>query len=537
MIISCNECGARYDVPESKAGKTAKCAKCGAAITIPLASAENSQDPADWMNRSPRKSGVPRRAPAPAGKSGGVWIVLLILAVAIGLAAAIVIPRLVGPERSEDEGTQVATAPEEHPAPQGDTAEPEPAPEPVEVETFPAAFGFDAYATDRYLLYCDAPPEVKADLGMRLEVFYDVYRDLVGDQYNPGDAMRANVFFIPDHAAYVAAGGPPQAPGVFIVPPDPADTVGPRLLIQRGTGFVYMELSQLLQHEAWHQFNQLHLQPYSPVWFDEGAATYLSYSIWTGDYVISGSINHAYRHLLSQCIPHFMPLSQLMSLDDGQWFMFQNYVSQNCQAAGIEDMGFWTPYMESWSLIYFLRHANGGQYAGLLDNYISDLVAGRDPAGSIEAIVALENEWFGWMQWFAQQPMATGGRFQEAIVATFTGHLARASIHGQQFNSVDDLIAAAENGALNLGEIGSPTWLPGSVFNEASRYLGFLQQGCAQYGHSAPEFTIETINGVPSVRMRIDSMGINLLGQATISNGQVTRVTVTGLETIPNELR
>ncbi len=566
MIISCNDCGAKYNVPDSKAGKSAKCAKCGATMAIVPPSASD-EGQTDWMD-APSAPARPVRRSSPAKSSGGTWIVFLIVALVLGVAAMVVIPKLSDePAATDDQASQTDSrkdqretldaqplapevAPTEpEPAPELVVEVPEPAPEPAPAEPvitiaptpielqFPPELGFNAYATERYLLYCGAPAEVKADLAMRLEMFYDVYAEIVGDLYSPGDGERAKVFFIPDQGAFIAAGGPEHAPGVFIVPPDPADTVGPRLLIRRGTGFIYLELSQLLQHEAWHQFNQLHLQPYSPIWFDEGMATYISYGIWTGDYVVPGSINHSSRYLLSLSIPHFMPISQLLGLNDWDWRVYQEYVTQNCVAAGIDDMGFWTPYMESWSLIQFLKHANGGAYASLLDDYVADIVAGRDASGSVAAITALENEWYTWVQVLANQPMATGGKFQEAIVATFAGHLARADINGQSIASVDDLIALAEAGQLDLGEMGSDTWLPASVFNESSRYLGFLRQGCEAYGHSAPELTIEIVNGVPGVRMRIDSMDVNLFAIATVEDGQVTGVTVTGLETIPADLR
>ncbi len=559
MIISCNDCDAKYNVPDSKAGKTAKCAKCGAMMKIAPAGPAPSptgKDGSDWMAAATTSRRPARRAAAPAKGSNNIWPVLILVLVVVGVLAAVVIPKLT--DNSKDVARPTAEiepedqalnsrpeAEEESTEPVDVAALPEPEPDrpaisisqtPLAPE-FPAELGFDAYATDRYLLYCDAPAEIKADLAMRLEMFYDVYRDVVGDLYNPGDGSRAKVFFIPDQTAFVAAGGPGHAPGVFIVPPDPNDTVGPRLLIQRGTGFIYLELSQLLQHEAWHQFNQLHLQPYSPIWFDEGMATYISYGIWTGDYVVPGSINHGYQYLLIQCVPHFMPISQLLSLGDGEWFAYQAYVSQICQDNELDDVGFWTPYMESWSLIQFLKHANGGAYASLLNDYVADLVAGRDASASAAAIAALENEWYIWVQVLAAQPMATGGKFQEAIVATFAGHVARASINGQRIDSIDGLVALVEAGRLNLGAIGSDTWLPASVFNESNRYLGFLRQGCEAYGHSAPVLSIEAVNGVPGVRMRIDSMGVNLFGVATIDNGQVTGVTVTGQETIPADLR
>lgn len=387
-------------------------------------------------------------------------------------------------------------------------------------------FGLEAYPTEHYLLYSSAPEHLKADVAMRLEAHHAALRKEMADVFTPS-ADKAKAFFIGDPELFVKAGGEPHAPGVFRVLVDQngnwADSVGPRLVLRNFGDAIYLEITSLMQHEGWHQFNWHHVRKWAPIWLDEGLAHYYQYSVWTGDTTIHGGIHGVVYQNLMQCAPAFTPVRELLTFDDNLWRAWQGQV------------GFWPPYMESWSLIHFLKYADGGVHEPVFKTYLADVVAGRDTTESGGAIAALEGRWLQWLQ--SLQPTSTHGKFFEGIAAMLAGHLARCHINGQDFDSMASFLAAADAGELELGEIGSETWLPASVMGECKRYLQMYGQGYAANGMGPFEVEIEMVGDLPTARVRLPAIGMDLHGVATVSGGRVTGVTVRGLETIQPGMR
>ena len=416
------------------------------------------------------------------------------------------------------------------PAPETVETPPKPSPRPAPPEPFEPvyepAFGLEAYPTEHFLLYSGAPEPLKADVAMRLEALHaDLQREMAA-VFTPS-VGRAKAFFIGDQDLFVEAGGEPHAPGVFRVLVDqndnPVDSVGPRLLLRHSGDSIYLEITSLMQHEGWHQFNWHHVRKWAPIWWDEGTGHHYQYSVWTGDYTIHGGIHSSVMQLFQQSAPSFISLRDLLTIDDANWRAWQGQV------------GFWPPYMESWSLIHFLKYVKGGAYEPLLAAYTADLAASRDASASAEAIIALEVEWLAWLS--SLQPTSTHGKFFEAITAMLAGHLARCHINGQDFRTMADFLAAADAGELRLGPIGSETWLPASVMGECKRYMQMYGEGYAANGYGPFELAIEIVNDVPTARVRLRGIGMDLHGVATISAGKVTGVTVTGLATIQDAMR
>ena len=273
------------------------------------------------------------------------------------LAVALLLP--VGCKR--EAAQPVAEAPEPEPIQQPEPIElPEPIAPPK--PAYEPLFDLPPHLTDNYVIYTDAAPEVRADLGMRLEALRAEYRHEMIDIFKP-NTDRAKALFIADPDTFVAAGGEPYAPGIFRVYTDTAgnivDEIGPRLVIRNDGHDIHIEVSQLMQHEGWHQFCWNHVQQFIPIWLDEGLATYYSLGVWTGDSMIFGGIPLTFYDLLKKVRPAFISPAQLLTLDDGSWRAYQ------------EQTDFWVPYMEALSIVQFLKHANGGEHAHLLDAYIA----------------------------------------------------------------------------------------------------------------------------------------------------------------------
>lgn len=89
ISAECPECGARYNLAESMAGKKITCKKCDAAFAVPQADADDDDVPAgrsrrarramDDDDRDDRDDDRPARPSRPAKTSGGVSTVLIIL--------------------------------------------------------------------------------------------------------------------------------------------------------------------------------------------------------------------------------------------------------------------------------------------------------------------------------------------------------------------------------------------------------------------------------------------------------------------------
>jgi hypothetical protein len=380
-------------------------------------------------------------------------------------------------------------------------------------------FGLQPTATEHYLIYARATAAGQADIAARLESIYAEYRREMGQAFKPASG-KAKAFFMGAQPQYVAAGGEPSAPGVFRVIDD---SVGPRLVLRHGGDNMYIEITQLLQHEGWHQFNWRHIRQYAPIWMDEGLATYFSYGVWTGDITVYGGIHGSVRRLLLECARNFMPLKQYLTLDDNTWRQWQKQV------------GFWTPYMQGFSLIQFLKHADGGRYERRLNDYIADVSSGRDTAASARAIASLERRWLRWISSF--KDTTAQGPFFEAIAATVTGHLVRCHINGQSFETMDDFLTAARTGRLELGPVGSDTWLPPSVMQETIRCIDMYGKGYTQRGWGPFKLTIESTGGLPAARVRLGKMGLDLRAVAAVSDGKVDSVTIKHRRRMPAAMR
>jgi len=506
--FSCSDCGARFKAPDDKAGKTAKCPKCGAAIRIPSPGAKQ-HPPADLAVEAPGhqlpeapEQGRPvvgRRHPARRRSKPKQPIVAWALA---GLAALVVAGIVIGLSvhgSKRDQSQEVVTAPQPT---EPVEPSPEPQPEPPQ-RTYERIYGLPGMGTEHYVLYSSAAPELKADITMRLEHMYTDYSRDMADVFTPSNE-KAKVFFIGDQQIYEAAGG--EALGTFR---GDNDTVGPRLLLRNAGDSVYLEITSLMQHEGWHQFCWSHVRQYAPIWLDEGLAMYYQFGVWTGDTTVYGGLYSVYFDILANSVNsnHLRPFGDFLALSDADWRYWQSID------------GFWAPYMQSWSVIQFLKHANGGAHKHLLDAYIADVAAGVDTTASARAIADMQDRWFQWLATLG--PTSTHGRFFEAIAAILTGYLARAHLNGQTFESMDAFLAAAESGELELGPIGSDTWLPPSVMDECKRSIEFFRHFYAGYGLGTLELELEHTDGLPGARVRIRDCNIDVRGTAKMAGGRV----------------
>ena len=245
---------------------------------------------------------------------------------------------------------------------------------------------------------------------------------------------------------------------------------------------------------------------------------YLGYGIFTGDGTVEGTIRPAVYYSLLESAPQFEPLSEFFKIDSAEWY----------RRTGNGTV--WASYMQGWSLVHFLRHADNGRHSKLLDDYIADVAAGRDTASAQRKIIALESRYKRWINGLTFSDEHT--KFYEALAGILTSHLARAHAEGQRFDDGDDFLQAFREGTLKMPPSGDANWLPPSL---RSSGLWYLTQMDAAYG--ACDVEIGYRNGRPGLRLTHSSAGIDLRGMFTLeSDGEVESVDVTWLRTPPDDL-
>ena len=81
--VECDECGARYKLPDNRAGETIRCKSCGADIEVPSGPSPRSRGPSPvGRNRRPKKAAGP---PVGLFIGAGIGVMVLIAVVAVGL--------------------------------------------------------------------------------------------------------------------------------------------------------------------------------------------------------------------------------------------------------------------------------------------------------------------------------------------------------------------------------------------------------------------------------------------------------------------
>lgn len=131
------------------------------------------------------------------------------------------------------------------------------------------------------------------------------------------------------------------------------------------------ETYAVLQHEGFHQFAFRHIGDELPTWVNEGLAQYFEDGILTPRGFIVGLANArrvaSVRNALNE--NRAFNFGELLGMSSEIW---RQNVSQNPQKATLQ-------YDQSWSIIYFLIHAENGKFRPSLEQYLK-LVSKKTPS-------------------------------------------------------------------------------------------------------------------------------------------------------------
>ncbi|MDP6543155.1 MAG: DUF1570 domain-containing protein [Phycisphaerae bacterium] len=226
---------------------------------------------------------------------------------------------------------------------------------------------------------------------------------------------------------------------------------------------------RVVQHEGFHQFAHKMIRGRLPTWLNEGLADYFGAGVWTGDSLVVGVISPGSLTRVRNMIKggKLMPLDKMLNMDQKTWN--NELKSSN--------------YLQAWSMVHFLVHADKGKYQKALSGFIRDLSQSRSVSAAfrkrfgnnVKAFQACYAKW-----WSKLDDNPSADLYDRIKVLTLTSFLARAHGMGGKFENIDEFVKAAHDGrfAKALAKIGKhkpDIWLPVSLLKRnlpSSREIG-----------------------------------------------------------------
>jgi len=281
---------------------------------------------------------------------------------------------------------------------------------------------------------------------------------------------RLPIYLFDGPEAYYAAGGLEGSAGVYT-----GKTVMGLYLRDR-TDYLW----SLLQHECWHQFCRESVGGRWPAWLNEGMAEYYAASMWTGDEFMTGLVpmDKLLRMKLALSSKALKRLDTLVAMDHQQW---------NEEISAVN-------YLQSWSLVHFLAHAEDGRYRKYMGRLIVEAARSKAGLDSFRRIFGarrreVEARWRKW--WTELTPEAAAKRGAEVTVSTLTSFLGRGHMAGLRFKTIQDFAAALNEGKLLAAlKSRSKLWLPESLLQRQLAAAGKYQ-----------DWSLVTVAGAPALRL------------------------------------
>jgi hypothetical protein len=331
-----------------------------------------------------------------------------------------------------------------------------------------------------YVIHSDLDTATVREAATRMacmgEEYYERTKGMATGQIN----RKFKFMLFGTRQGYRAAGGPDGSIGVFLgnLPDHPLAAIRlddrPELLWHT------------IQHEGFHQFSCEVLgggrQPL-PIWLEEGLADYFGYAQFTGEDLVTGVIPPDRLAMVQQMMisGRFRPMSKLMSISHMGW---------NSVADGVD-------YLEVWSIVHYLVHAEDGKYRPAFERYIKDALKPNGPAISIHEYLGagdeFEKNWREW--WLSREPDCTKDLYARAAATALCSYMGRAAAQKQTFTDVAALLGALDKKQIKLSDA---DWLPPSLVDSIHRWISINGAG-AQFelgkDPRTPQVTVRLSDG------------------------------------------
>ena len=367
------------------------------------------------------------------------------------------------------------------------------------------------YRTKYYLLHTDVQVELARETDMRLTRMFESYQRRARGMGRI--SSRLKVYLYSDRDDYDSDTGAPNSGGIFY------RRLG---ILARARPADPEVMWQTLQHECFHQFAYHLINRSMPVWLNEGLATYFGAAEWTGDGFVTELRPPDRIELVQEALVtgEAIDFATLLQIDSSEW----NDIRDDDLERGR------LHYSQSWSMVYFLLHAEDGRYAEGFSRHLNNIHRQRSRAirEFDEALLELEDNWKAWIASLDDTgTMATLDGHYDVVAATLTSFLARTHLQGQTFDSGEAFLAAAEDESLELPPNTSYQWLPLPLLENALTRLADLNELAETVDDAdAAVITIDTTGETPTLILtRAD--GATFTGSFTIEEDVVTDVDVT----------
>ena len=130
-----------------------------------------------------------------------------------------------------------------------------------------------------------------------------------------------------------------------------------------------------LQHEGFHQFADSKLGRELPLWLNEGLAEYFGSAIIVDGEVRLGIVEADRIEKIRAAVESrdALGFDELLNIQSAQW---------HANMAGSPKGSL--QYDQSWSMVHFLVHGDGGRYRNAFESYLSELSRGRTHADAFK---------------------------------------------------------------------------------------------------------------------------------------------------------
>ncbi|MEL7239169.1 MAG: DUF1570 domain-containing protein, partial [Planctomycetota bacterium] len=267
-------------------------------------------------------------------------------------------------------------------------------------------------------------------------------------------------YLMSDADTYRQVGGPPNSAGVFMQRRSRAGGLEQRLMaFLQGDDYRRRKNTwRTVQHEGFHQFSHLAIGGRKPAWMEEGLAEYFECAEFCGDGFVIGLIPPIRVTQLQTMARsnQIIDFNELMTVSRENW-----------NGAFARDMNLVRQaYLQSWSMVHFLIHADGGRWVRKFEAFLKEVQRG----------IAWTQAWlnsFGrpadfaqvWGRYWANTgPDATKDLYVESTLRKLTSFYARSTLSGDQFDDFATFFRACGDKQISVRD---EIWLPPGLLDEA----------------------------------------------------------------------
>lgn len=254
------------------------------------------------------------------------------------------------------------------------------------------------YITQHYTVYSDLPRDEVALYATHMSRLFDNYQKRFNDfQMRNGGVMPLYVFHRrEDYVAFMKQQGvnAEGSGGMFFVSPTAQG------LATFTAGRSRAQTFSVLQHEGFHQFAYHYIGVDLPIWINEGIAQYFEDGVLIRGNMTLGLANADRIERVRTAIARntALPIERILTISPEDW---HRTLARDTDEAALL-------YAQSWSMVYFMLHVDGGKYQSKMTRYLK-LVADGQPseqafedAFGVTDLTTMQSNWRRFAR--AQQP-------------------------------------------------------------------------------------------------------------------------------------